>query len=43
VFLTDGKPTFVERYEDIHFDVELAEDTFNPRAWNAVPHWHGQR
>lgn len=43
VFLTDGKPTFVERYEDIHFDVNLAEDTFNPRAWNAVPHWHGER
>jgi hypothetical protein len=43
VFLTDGKRTFVERYEDIHFDVDLAEDTFNPRAWSAVPHWHGAR
>jgi hypothetical protein len=39
VFLTDGKRTFVERYEELRADVELADDTFNPRAWNTVPHW----
>ena len=43
VFLTDGKRTFLERYEDIRADVELPDDTFNPRAWTAVPHWHGAR
>lgn len=39
VFLTDGKRTFVERYVELRADVELADDTFNPRAWNSVPHW----
>ena len=40
VFLTDGKPTFIERYEDVKVDAALADDVFNPRAWSAVPHWH---
>ena len=39
VFLTNGKPTFVERYEDVRADVDLPEEMFNPRTWNAVPHW----
>jgi hypothetical protein len=39
VFLTDGKRTFDERYEELRADVELADDTINPRAWNTVPHW----
>ncbi|NUO63928.1 MAG: hypothetical protein HOQ11_11385 [Gemmatimonadaceae bacterium] len=40
VFLTDGKPTFTERYEDIRVDPVLNDALFDPRAWNAVPHWH---
>jgi hypothetical protein len=40
VFLTDGKPTFLERYEDVRADVDLPEEMFNPRTWTAVPHWH---
>ena len=43
VFLTDGKHTFVERYEDVRADVDLADEMFNPRTWNAVPHWHGTK
>lgn len=43
VFLTDGKPTFLERYEELAFDVNLPDDTFNPHAWTTVPHWHGAR
>jgi hypothetical protein len=41
VFLTDGKPTFLERYEDVRADVALPDGTFNPHAWTSVPHWHG--
>lgn len=43
VFLTDGKPTFIERYEDVRADVALADEMFNPRTWSAVPHWHGTK
>ena len=43
VFLTDGKPTFIERYEDIRVDPQLNDALFDPRAWNAVPHWHTAR
>ena len=41
VFLTDGKPTFIERYEEIRTDVALPDDMFNPRTWSSVPPWHG--
>jgi hypothetical protein len=40
VFLVDGKPNFVERYEDVRADPPLADAIFDPRAWNAVPHWY---
>ncbi|HEX8850701.1 MAG TPA: hypothetical protein VF761_14320 [Gemmatimonadaceae bacterium] len=43
VFLTDGKPTFIERYEDVRVDPQLNDALFDPRAWNAVPHWHTAR
>ena len=39
VFLTDGKPTFMERYEDIRVDPSLADALFDPRAWAVAPHW----
>jgi len=40
VFLVDGKPNFIERYEDVTVDPPLADALFDPRAWNAVPTWH---
>ncbi|HEX2780118.1 MAG TPA: hypothetical protein VHM30_11495 [Gemmatimonadaceae bacterium] len=43
VFLTDGKPTFVERYEDIRVDPPLNDALFDPRAWNVVPTWRTTR
>ena len=43
VFLTDGKPNFIERYEDLRVDAPLPDATFDPRAWNTVPHWHGSK
>ncbi|NUR20549.1 MAG: hypothetical protein HOQ12_13525 [Gemmatimonadaceae bacterium] len=43
VFLTDGKPTFIERYEDIRVDPQLADALFDPRAWNTVPPWRTAR
>jgi hypothetical protein len=39
VFLVDGKPNFIERYEDIRVDPPLVDAVFDPRAWNAVPNW----
>ncbi|HWE41378.1 MAG TPA: hypothetical protein VG432_02690 [Gemmatimonadaceae bacterium] len=39
VFLLDGKPNFIERYEDIRVDPPLVDAVFDPRAWNAVPNW----
>jgi hypothetical protein len=39
LFLTDGKPTFMERYEDIRVDPPLADALFDPRAWAVAPHW----
>lgn len=43
VFLVDGKPNFIERYEDIRADPPLADAVFDPRGWNAVPHWRTAR
>ena len=43
VFLVDGKPNFIERYEDIRVDPPIPEAMFDPRAWNGVPHWRTQR
>ncbi|MFL5562603.1 MAG: hypothetical protein ACJ79K_14120 [Gemmatimonadaceae bacterium] len=43
VFLVDGKPNFIERYEDIRVDPPLADAVFDPRAWNAVPNWRTSR
>ena len=39
VFLSDGKPNFIERYEEIRADVALSDTAFNPRAWNVAAHW----
>lgn len=39
LFLTNGKPTFRERYEDVRADVTLPGSTFDPRAWSSTPHW----
>ena len=39
VFLTNGKPTFVERYEDVRADPPLSDALFDPRAWATAPHW----
>jgi hypothetical protein len=39
LFLTNGKATFRERYEDVRADVTLPANTFDPRAWSAGPHW----
>lgn len=43
VFLSDGKPNFIERYEDIRVDPPLADAIFDPRAWNVAPHWRTKR
>ena len=43
VFLVDGKPNFIERYEDIAVDPPLSDAVFDPRAWNAVPNWRTNR
>ena len=43
VFLVDGKPNFIERYEDISVDPPLSDAVFDPRAWNAVPNWRTNR
>lgn len=43
VFLVDGKPNFIERYEEIRADPPLADGVFDPRGWNAVPHWRTAR
>lgn len=43
VFLVDGKPNFIERYDDIRADPPLPDALFDPRAWNAVPNWHTGR
>ena len=43
VFLVDGKPNFIERYEDITVDPPLTDAVFDPRAWNAVPNWRTNR
>ena len=43
VFLVDGKPNFIERYEDIRADPALVDAVFDPRAWNAVPNWRTGR
>ena len=43
VFLLDGKPNFIERYEDIRVDPPLADGVFDPRGWNVVPHWRTAR
>lgn len=43
VFLLDGKPNFIERYEDIRVDPPLADAVFNPRGWNVAPHWRTTR
>jgi hypothetical protein len=43
VFLVDGKPNFIERYEDITVDPPLSDAVFDPRAWNAVPNWRTNR
>ena len=43
VFLVDGKPNFIERYEDIRVDPPLVDAVFDPRAWNAVPNWRTGR
>ena len=43
VFLVDGKPNFIERYEDIRVDPPLVDAIFDPRAWNAVPNWRTGR
>lgn len=39
LFLTNGKATFRERYEDVRADVTLPDATFDPRAWSTSPHW----
>jgi hypothetical protein len=39
LFLTNGKATFRERYEDVRADVTLPASTFDPRAWSSTPHW----
>jgi hypothetical protein len=43
VFLVDGKPNFIERYEDLRADPAIPDAMFDPRAWNAVPHWGAAR
>lgn len=43
VFLVDGKPNFIERYEELRANPEIPDGMFNPRAWNAVPHWRAGR
>ncbi len=40
VFLVDGRPNFIERYENFTVDPVLPDAMFDPRAWNAVPSWH---
>ena len=42
-FLTAGRETFLERYEDIRPDVPLDDRLFDPRQWNAAPHWRAAR
>ena len=43
VFLTDGKPTFIERYEDIRVDPPLDDAVFDPRAWSSATYWRTTR
>jgi hypothetical protein len=43
VFLVDGKPNFIERYEELRADPAIPDAMFDPRAWNAVPHWRAGR
>lgn len=42
-FLTAGRETFLERYEDVRADVALDDRLFDPRQWSAAPHWRVAR
>ena len=42
-FLTAGRETFLEQYEDVRADVALDDRLFDPRQWSAAPHWRVAR
>jgi hypothetical protein len=42
-FLTAGRETFLERYEDVQPNVALDDRLFDPRQWSAAPHWRAAR